>query len=207
MHGEVAQLIRLVLVIDDHLVQSRDLVALCEAAERGGVTSILVRLRKSTPRELAGAVRAVLGAVRVPVLVNDRADVAIACGAAGVQLGPDDVPLQVIRRIAPQGFIIGASVGSLAEVENGRGADFWAVGPLRTTGATVDAGDALGLEGFQAIVRRGEGRLCIATGGLMPEDVGAVMQVGGAGVAVGSEVLAPGDMEAAVREYGSRFEV
>ena len=198
----VAALVRLMLVLDDQLVQGRDLASLCQAAERGGVTSILVRLRKLTPRELAAAVRAVLGAVRVPVMVNDRADVAIACGAAGVQLGPDDVPLQVIRRIAPQGFIIGAAVGSIAEVENGRGADYWAVGPLRTTGAKPDGGDALGLEGFQAMVRRGEGRLCIAAGGLIPQDVGPVLRVGGAGVAVGSGILAGPDIESAAKGYG-----
>ncbi|MBS1241249.1 MAG: thiamine-phosphate pyrophosphorylase [Gemmatimonadetes bacterium] len=193
--------IRLMLVTDDRLLRGRDLVALCQAAEQGGVTSIQVRRPLATPRELAATVRAVLGAVRVPVLVSDRADVAIACGAAGVHLGPAEVPVQVIRRIAPRGFLIGASVGALAEVENGRGADYWAVGPVRVTDAVGGTAAALGVDGFAAIVRRGEGRPCIATGGIRAEDVASVCSVGGAGVAVATGILASHDAFAGARRY------
>jgi thiamine-phosphate pyrophosphorylase len=103
------------LVTDDRLVQGRDLIALALAAERGGVTSVQLRLKQVQARELAQLIRGLVQALTVPVLVNDRPDVAIAAGAAGVHLGPDDMPVELARRIAPEGFIIGASVGSEAE--------------------------------------------------------------------------------------------
>jgi len=205
MFPNLAPLLRLMLVTDDRLVRGRDLALLCQAAECGGVTSIQVRLKEATPRELAAAVRAVMGAVRIPVLVYDRADVAIACRAAGVHLGPDDVPVPVVRRIAPKGFIIGASVGTTAEVENGRGADYWGVGPWHSTGTTSDAGLPLGPAGFAVIVRRAEGRPCLATGGIRPEDVPEVIRAGGEGVAVASGILGLAEVDQAARAYRQRF--
>jgi thiamine-phosphate pyrophosphorylase len=192
------------LVTGDRLVRGRDLAALCQAAERGGVTSIQVRLQEATSRELAAAVRAVLAAVQVPVLVNGRADVAIACRAAGVHLGPEDVPAPLIRRIAPMGFIIGASVGTAAEVQNGRGADYWSVGPWNSSGSMPDAGLPLGPAGFAAIVRRAEGRPCIASGGIRPEDVPEVIRAGGGGVAVASGILGLAEVEPRARAYRQR---
>ncbi len=201
MDPNVAGLLRLMLVTDDALVRGRDLVQLCLAAERGGVTSVQVRLKEAVPSELAGAVRALRSALRVPVLVNDRADVALACGAAGVHLGPDDVPIALIRRIAPAGFLIGASVGLEAEVDQGRGADYWGVGPWRATGTKRDAGGAIGADGFAGIVRQGEGRPCVAIGAVTPDDVPAVLEAGGVGVAVVSGILGAKDVEAAAAGY------
>jgi len=203
--ARVAGLIRLMLVTDDRLLKGRDLVGVCQEAERGGVTSIQVLLKEATPRELASAVRAVMGAVRVPVLVNDRADVAIACRAAGVHLGQDGVPVPLIRRIAPKGFIIGASVGSTADLENGRGADYWSVGPWSSAGTESDAAPLLGAEGFAAIVRRAEGRPCLAIGEVRPEDVSSVFNAGGVGVAVASGILAADDIESAARAYANEL--
>jgi len=203
--ARVAGLIRLMLVTDDRLLRGRDLATLCQAAERGGATSIQVRLVDATPRELAAAVRAVMGAVRVPVLVNDRADVAIACRAAGVHLGQDGIPVPLIRRIAPKGFIIGASVGSTADLENGRGADYWGVGPWRATETPLNVGAALGAEGFATIVRRAEGRPCVAIGAVRLEDAADVIRAGGRGVAVVSGILAADDIESAVRAYANQL--
>ena len=117
------------LVTDDTLLGGRDLVALIRAAEQGGITSVQLRMKHVTAAELARLGRAVLQAVRIPVLVNDRVDVALAIGAHGVHLGPDDVPVAMARRIAPPGFVIGASVGLETELENGALADYWGVGP------------------------------------------------------------------------------
>jgi thiamine-phosphate pyrophosphorylase len=189
------------LVTDDALVRGRDLVALCRAAERGGVTSVQLRLKDATPRELAEQVRALRAALGIPVLVNDRADVALACQAAGVHLGVEDVPPPLVRRLAPPGFVIGASVGTEAEVATGRGADYWGVGPYRETGTKADAGPALGEFAFAGIVRRAEGRPCVAIGGVRPDDVPAVLAAGGAGVAVVSGILGAEDVEGAARAY------
>ncbi|HEX6669222.1 MAG TPA: thiamine phosphate synthase [Gemmatimonadales bacterium] len=189
------------LVTDDRLAAGRDLVALARAAERGGVTSVQLRLKQAPPREQTALARALVAALRIPVLVNDRPDVAVAAGAAGVHLGPDDLPVALARRVVPPGNMLGASAGSPAEAAAAAGADYWGVGPWRTTDTKADAGDALGPEGFGRIVRLGNGKPCIAIGGVRPDDVPAVLAAGGAGVGVVSGILGADDVEAAARRY------
>jgi thiamine-phosphate pyrophosphorylase len=189
------------VVTDDALVAGRDLAELGRAVERGGASAVQLRLRRASARELAGAARRLLAAIRIPVLVNDRPDVALAVGAAGVHLGPDDLPAALARRIAPEGLVIGASVGSAAEAVAGGAADYWGVGPWRVTATKSDAGDALGPQGFARLVRLAGARPCIAIGSVRPEDVPAVIAAGGAGVAVVSGILGAADVEAATRAY------
>ncbi len=192
------------LVTDDALVAGRDLVALARAAERGGVTAVQLRLKRASPRELCEIARALGHALPVPVLVNDRLDVAIAAGAAGVHLGPDDLPVALARRIVPPDFIVGASVGSGDEATAARAADYWGVGPWRATGTKTDAGAPLGLEGLRRIVALAGAIPCIAIGGVRPEDVSAVRAAGGAGVGVVSGILGAGDVEEAARDYSEK---
>jgi len=189
------------LVTDDALVAGRDLVEIALAAARGGVTSVQLRLKNASPRDLAAAARRLLAVLPVPLLINDRADVALAVGAAGVHLGPEDVPVAIIRRIAPRGFLIGASVGSVREVDSGRGADYWGVGPWNATSTKGDAGAAIGAEGFQRLARLAEGKPCVAIGGVGPEDVPVVLNARGAGVAVVSGILGGEDVEEGTRAY------
>ncbi len=189
------------LVTDDALLGGRDPVAVARAAERGGVTAVQLRLKRATARELAEIARALVAALRVPVLVNDRPDVAIAAGAAGVHLGPDDLPVALARRIAPPGFIVGASVGTPEEAAGAAGADYWGVGPWRATSTKPDAGAALGPEGFRRTVALAKGTPCVAIGGVRPEDVPAVLAAGGAGVAVAAGILGAADVERAARSY------
>lgn len=176
-------------VTDDELLAGRDLVDACLAAERGGATMIQLRLKRAGAAELAGLARALLARLQVPLLINDRADVALAVGAAGVHLGPDDVPAALIRRVSPAGFVIGVSVGLAQEIPNGQAADYWGVGPFRGTGTKVDAGAALGMAGIRSIVEQAGGRPCVAIGGVRPEDVAPLMGAGVAGVAVVSGVF------------------
>jgi thiamine-phosphate pyrophosphorylase len=195
-------MLRLVLVTDDALLGGRDLVALCLAAERGGVTAVQLRLKHADGRALADAARALMAVLRVPLFLNDRLDVALATGAAGVHLGPDDLPLAMARGIAPPGFVLGASVGTPQEVAQGIGADYWGVGPLRATTTKADAGQAIQLEGFSAVCRMAPvGVPCVAIGGVRAEDVPMVAGVGGAGVAVVRGILGTDDVERAAREY------
>jgi thiamine-phosphate pyrophosphorylase len=193
------------LVTDDRLLDGRDLVSVALAAERGGITSLQLRLKRTTARELADAARAVIQAVRIPVLVNDRPDVALATGAAGVHLGPDDLSVALTRRIAPAGFIIGASAGTEAEADSAAGADYWGIGPWRTTTTKDDAGTALGVDGFRALARRAGSTPTLAIGGVLPEDVPVVLGAGGMGVAVVSGILGVADVEQAARRYSARM--
>lgn len=198
-------MLRLMFVTDDHLLAGRDVVEAALAAVQGGATSVQLRLKLATPRELLAAARALVEHLPVPLIVNDRLDVAMAAGAAGVHLGPDDLPVRLARRVAPAGFVIGASVGGEPELAGGEGADYWGVGPWRVTGTKADAGSPLGAPGFRAIAARSGGMPCVAIGGIRPEDVPDVLAAGGAGVAVVSGILGAPDPEAAARSYRERI--
>jgi len=191
------------LVTDDRLVEGRDLVALALAAERGGATAIQLRLKLASPREQVERARALVAKLRIPVLVNDRPDIALAAGAAGAHLGPDDLPVSLARRIVPPGFVIGASVGSEAEAGAAAEADYWGIGPWRITGTKSDAGEALGAERFRRLVELAGGKPCIGIGGVRPEDVASVLAAGAVGVAVVSGILAEDDVEQATRRYSA----
>src|SRR6185295_4901129 len=106
--------------------------------------------------EVADLARLLVQAVDVPILVNDRVDIALAAGAAGAHLGWDDLPVDRARAIAPPGFILGISVGSATEAARARAlpADYWSVGPCFTTATKRDAGAALGPDGFAALARQ-----------------------------------------------------
>lgn len=192
--------LRLVAVTDDRVLAGRDVVASCRAAVKGGATAIQLRLKEASPSEVAELARLLQASVAVPIFLNDRLDVALAVGAAGAHLGPDDLPLALARRVAPPGFILGASVGSEQEAVAGALADYWGVGPFRGTTTKIDAGEPLGATGLSRMVALAAGRPCVAIGGVTPEDVDAVRGAGGSGIAVVSGIFI-GDPEAGARRY------
>ena len=199
------------LVTDDRLVAGRDLVALARAAEAGGVTSVQLRLKAAPAREQVALARALVAALRVPVLVNDRPDIALAAGAAGVHVGPDDLSVALARAIAPPGFVIGASVGSDAEAAAAGVADYWGIGPWWVTTTKADAGTGLGADGFARLAHLAGGKPCLAIGAIRPDDVPFVHRAGGAGVGVVSGILGDSEIseavipEVAIREAASRY--
>lgn len=197
------------LVTDDRLVAGRDVVDLARRAVRGGVTCVQLRFKEADARTLLVLARALREAVAVPIIVNDRPDVAAAAGC-GVHLGPDDLPAHLARRILPSGAVIGVSVGTPAEADLVRGdiegAAYWGVGPWRVTGTKADAGSAIGVEGFRRVVALAGGRPCLAIGAVRPEDVSTVLNAGGAGVAVVSGILGQEDIEGAARAYARELE-
>lgn len=205
MAPNVAASVRLMLVTDDRLMVGRDPIALAREAEAGGATSVQLRLKRMSPREQVALARAMIAALRIPVLVNDRPDIAIAAGAAGVHLGPEDMPVPLARAIAPTGFIIGASVGSETEAAVATDADYWGIGPWRVTGTKAGAGAALGMDGFARLVALASGKPCIAIGAVRPDDVPLVRAAGGAGVAAISGLLGAVDLRQAAAEYASAW--
>jgi thiamine-phosphate pyrophosphorylase len=208
MAGNLVESLRLMLVTDDRIVAGTNLVAACAAAARGGATSVQLRLKLATAREqvvLARALLAELAPLGVPLFVNDRPDVALAAGAAGVHLGPDDLPVDLARPLAAAAgapaFVVGASVGSETEAAANGAADYWGIGPWRATTTKSDAGPALGADGFARLARLAGGRPCVAIGGVRPEDCAAVLAAGGVGVAVVSGILGEADPAGAARRY------
>jgi len=194
------------VLTDPVLLRGRDAVDVCRRATAGGATMIQVRWKDGTPRDLLQLARALVVALPVPVLVNDRVDVALAAGAAGAHLGQDDPPLDALRLEVPPGFLLGVSVGSDLEAERVRAwpADYWSVGPCFVTGNKTDAGAALGPDGFAALARLApEGMPVIGIGGVTAGNAAAVIRAGAVGVAVIGAVLAATDAEAAARELSA----
>lgn len=201
----VAAAVRLMLVTDDRFLPEARLMNAAALAVEGGVTSVQLRLKTVSARELLRIARLMVNQLPVPVIINDRPDVARAAQAAGFHLGPGDLSVARARRAWPEAPIVGASVGLAAEVNEGEGADYWGVGPWRATGTKPDAGAAIGSEGFRAIVERAAGKSCIAIGGVQPADVAAVLEAGGAGVAVVSGILGAEDITAAAWAYARQL--
>lgn len=189
------------VVTDSGMAAGRDLVDVCVAAVRGGATSIEVRDKGGDPRGLFELTSRLISETSVPVLVNDRLDVALAAGAAGCHLGSDDLPAIDARRIAPEGFLIGVSVGLDDEVGPAQAAqaDYWGVGPCFGTATKPDAGHPIGVEGFAHIRRRAGAVPCVGIGGITSETASSLVRAGAVGVAVVRAVMAASDPEAAAR--------
>jgi thiamine-phosphate pyrophosphorylase len=192
----LATQLRLMVLTDPALLKGRDAVDVCRRAAHGGATIIQVRWKGASPAATAELARSLVAALAIPVLVNDRVDVALAAGAAGAHLGWDDLPLAAARAVTPPGFILGISVGSPDEAARARGlpADYWSVGPCYATGTKADAGAPLGAEGFARLASLAPpGVPVIGIGGITPATAGAVRRAGGAGVAVAAAVFGATD--------------
>ena len=136
--------------------------------------------------------------VSVPVIVNDRADIALAAGAAGVHVGEADLPVAAIRRFAPANFIIGASLGSDAELPNAKDADYVGIGPVYGSDSKSDAGSAIGVEGFKRLASLVE-HPTLAVGGITADRALQITVAGASGVAVINAIFKAEDPESATR--------
>lgn len=177
------------------------------AALEGGVDMVQVREKEMPARALLARVREVIALARpagVPVIVNDRADIAVAAGADGVHLGTDDLPLMEARRLAGTGLLLGASTHDLGEASAAveAGADLCGVGamfatalkPERVPGGTAYLG---------AFVQRFPRTPHLAIGGITPANVGELAAAGARGVAVSAAICGardPGAVAAALRD-------
>jgi len=191
----------LMVITDPVLLKGRDPVAVLRQAVAGGATMVQVRWKDGTPAEILELTRALVAALPVPVLVNDRADIALAAGAAGAHLGWDDPPLDALRPHLPAGFLLGLSVGSPDEAARAPAtADYWSVGPCFATPTKADAGAPLGPEGFGALARLApEGTPVIGIGGIAASNARSVIDAGAMGVAVIGAVLGASNTEVAAR--------
>jgi thiamine-phosphate pyrophosphorylase len=195
-------ILRLIAITDNVRDGQAGLIERAAAAARGGATCIQLRLKDVSARDLAGLAAELIRSIGVPVIINDRADVALAVGAAGVHLGADDIPVSAVRSFAPPGFIIGASVGSDDEVRNAKGADYVGIGPVYATGSKKDAGKAIGVDGFSRLAVA-TGLPAVAIGGITPANARAVIEAGAVGIASIASVFGATDPLAAAREMAS----
>ena len=194
--------VRLLAIAGPPAVAEVRLLDACRAAVAGGVTAVQVRMKTAPAATIYRVTEALLGALDVPVYVNDRADVAIASGAHGVHLGAQDIPSAALRRLAPPPFRIGVSVGSEAEVAAVRGVDvdYWSIGSVFHTATKLDAGAPIGIAQFQHLAHLApHGIPVIAIGGVTAATAGAVLRAGADGIAVSQALFGASDVEAAAR--------
>lgn len=151
-----------------------------------GVDFVQVRERDLDTADLAATVSDIIAmarGTRTRILVNDRVDVALACGAAGVHLRADSVPAAAVRSIAPPQFVIGRSVHAVSDaVAAGAGIDYLIAGTVWPTSAKPADHRVLGIDGLSDIVRAARVPV-LAIGGVALDRLGAVAALGGAGVA------------------------
>jgi len=193
-------------ILTDMVVQSRFSHAeLARRAIAGGADTIQLRQKVGSTRSMIEAgceIKEVCSEAGVTFLVNDRVDVALACGADGVHLGQDDFPIPLARSILGEERIIGGSGGNLEEILKcqAEGADYVGFGPVYPTSSKADAGPASGIASLGGLISKISIPI-IAIGGITPVNAGEVMNAGAWGVAVISAVCCREKPEEAVREF------
>ncbi len=193
---------RLYVIPDRRVGAPLSLEEQTDRALQGGATMIQLRDKQMTGRELyetACRMRRLCTARRVPFVVNDRLDVALAAEADGVHLGLGDIPVARARRVAPRGFIVGGTAHSEEEAIRAEkdGADYIGIGAAYVSGSKK-VSVVLGPEGI-ARVRSTVSIPTVAIGGITAETAGEVLASGVDGICVIEAAVGRGDVEAAVR--------
>ena len=134
-------------------------------------------------------------------IVNDRLDIALQCNTDGVHIGQGDMPLKFARRLAPKGFIIGVSAGTVEEALAAErdGADYIGFGPVFPTSSKDDVGPVCGLELLREVKKRVSVPV-VAIGGINTSNAQEVLYAGADGLAVISAVVSQEDVTAAARD-------
>ena len=189
------------LVTDRLLSRGREVVDVVLAAVRGGATVVQLREKESSARETLELGRALLERLRplgVPLIVNDRVDLALALGADGVHVGQGDLPPEVARRLLGPDALVGLSITGAEDLHTLDPAvvDYAGVGPIFPTGSKADATPALGLKEL-ARLRRLLPVPVVAIGGICAANAAAVIAAGADGVSVVSAICSADDCEVA----------
>jgi thiamine-phosphate diphosphorylase len=197
--------LRMMVITDRTLAVDRDMLTVVEAALEAGATSVQLRDKHATSRELlevATALRPLIERHGALFLVNDRFDIALAAGADGVHLGDDDIPVAEVRRVVPRDFLVGRSADTevAARAAEAQGADYLGVGSVFGTRTKREViGEVIGTEQLGRVARA-VAIPVVAIGGVTATNAGACVAAGAAGVAVVSAVMSAEDPGAAVRE-------
>lgn len=188
--------------------------AVIQAVE-GGVSLVQLRVKDTSSRQFlenALMIRSALASQTVPLIINDRVDIALACGADGVHLGQDDLPVEAARRIMGDEAIIGLTVRSEEEALRAPldVIDYVGLGGVFATTSKANDTPPLGLDGFRHLAsllkeRRPDLPIC-AIAGITPQNCGAVIKAGADGVAVISALFAKENPRLAAAEMLAAIE-
>ncbi len=208
MTVDLEKALRLCVIPDRDIGFPLSLDEQTEQALEGGATMIQLRDKEMSGRELyetACRLKEMCGKSGVPLVVNDRFDVALASGADGAHLGVTDLPLRAVRHISPPGFILGGTAHSVEEARSAEagGADYVGVGAAFPSTAKREA-SVLGPEGIRKVVSA-ISIPAVAIGGITAGNLREVLAAGAMGAAVIGSVVGRKDISAAVRRLAEIF--
>jgi len=189
------------LIADVDAAAGRALVQIVDESVGAGATLIQLRAKSIPTRQIFDLAKGLVSLLRpkhIPLIINDRIDIALASKADGVHLGQSDLSLSSSREILGKQRIIGISANSLSEAMTAEadGADYIGAGPVFPTHTKIDTGHILGIEGFKAIRKKVRIPL-LAIGGIHAKNISEVIASGADGVAVISAVLGSEDVRTA----------
>jgi thiamine-phosphate pyrophosphorylase len=200
----------LYLVTDRDLCGGKSLEDVVLQSVKGGVSCVQLREKDISTRLFvseAQRIKKLLEPFQIPLIINDRIDVALACGADGVHIGQDDMPYAIVRKLMGQKAIIGLSVETWEDVEASRKLDvnYIGVSPVFATPTKTDTKGAWGLDGL-AKIKRFSLHPVVAIGGLNESNIRETVLAGADCVAVVSAICAASDPEAAARKLKNIIE-
>lgn len=195
----------LYLVTDPELCESYGLVETVAAAVRGGVTIVQLRDKHASDAEMIAQARQIMQAIAgsgVPLIINDRLEVALASGADGLHIGQDDGDIAAARKTLGPQAILGLSVQRLDQLSqlNTDALSYLGLGPVFATPTKGDHATPIGFDGL-AVLATASPLPSVAIGGLKREHVEKVRAAGADGLAVVSAICGTPDPQAAAREF------
>ncbi|MEA4909372.1 MAG: thiamine phosphate synthase [Chloroflexi bacterium] len=199
----------LYLVTDRDLCLGRPLEEVVVQAVRGGASIVQLREKQISTRDFideARRIQAALAPYGVPLVINDRVDVALAVGADGVHIGQSDMPYSMARRLLGPEAIIGLSVETMDQVLEAEAyqVSYLGVSPVFETRTKTDLNGAWGLEGLAQVRRRSRHPL-VAIGGIQAANAAAVVQAGADSLAVVSAICSAPDPYQAAQALSQPF--
>ena len=199
--NDIEKQLRLYLVTDRPLCLGRELEWIVSEAVKGGVTMVQLREKDANTREFVALglrLKELLAPLGVPLIINDRIDVALAVDADGIHIGQSDMPYEIARRLLGPGKIIGLSVENIDEVirANALDVDYIAVSPVYGTPTKTDTAEPFGLEGLRRAVELTRHPV-VAIGGMNERTAADVFAAGADGIAVVSAICSAPDPAAA----------
>ncbi|MCQ2129959.1 MAG: thiamine phosphate synthase [Bacteroidales bacterium] len=185
--------LRLYLVTDRPLSLGRDIDWIVEEAVKGGASMVQLREKDCSTREfieLAAKLKETLKPLGVPLLINDRVDVALAVDADGVHIGQSDMPYETARKLLGPDKIIGLSVENMDDIRvaNGLDVDYVGISPVYSTHTKTDTAAPFGLDGLREAVKLSV-HPTVAIGGMNMKTAKDVMACGTDGIAVVSAIV------------------
>jgi len=193
----------LYLVTDRGILKGRDLFKAVEEAVKGGVTLVQLREKEISSLEfynIAVKMKKITGFYNIPLIINDRLDIALAADADGLHIGQDDLPIEVARKLLGNGKILGYSVCSVEQALRGEkcGADYLGAGTVYPTGSKSDAGNPIGVGGLKRI-KESVSIPVVGIGGIGISNIAEVKASGVDGISLISAILGSGDIEGTSR--------